>query len=59
MLKKLIGLSIVASLFSFANFAEAKMALKSQTIAENKTLKNDQVFSGFGCTGKNLSLIHI
>lgn len=55
MLKKIIALSVIASIFSFANFAQAKMTLKSQSIAENKMLKNDQVFSGFGCTGKNIS----
>lgn len=35
--------------------AEAAFRLQSPAVAPNSTLSNDQVYSGFGCSGRNIS----
>jgi len=41
---------------SFAVSAQAKnFVLKSPQISEGQVIKNEQVFNGFGCSGKNIS----
>jgi Raf kinase inhibitor-like YbhB/YbcL family protein len=35
--------------------ADGSFRLRSSTVTPNGTLSNDQVYSGFGCTGKNIS----
>ena len=35
--------------------ADGAFRLRSPTLAANGMLSNDQVYSGFGCTGKNIS----
>jgi Raf kinase inhibitor-like YbhB/YbcL family protein len=35
--------------------AESAFRLQSPTMAPNSTISNDQVYSGFGCSGKNIS----
>ena len=35
--------------------AEGAFRLQSPTMAPNSTISNDQVYSGFGCSGKNIS----
>jgi Raf kinase inhibitor-like YbhB/YbcL family protein len=35
--------------------ADGGFKLRSPTVRPNGTLSNDQVYSGFGCTGKNIS----
>jgi Raf kinase inhibitor-like YbhB/YbcL family protein len=35
--------------------ADGRFRLRSPTVAPNSMLSNDQVYSGFGCSGKNIS----
>jgi Raf kinase inhibitor-like YbhB/YbcL family protein len=53
-----VRLATVALGLSFAMGAAAAdgaFRLHSPTVAPNSMLSNDQVYSGFGCTGKNIS----
>lgn len=50
----LLPLAFAASI-TFAAAARAEMTLTSADMSEGGTLKEDQVFSGFGCEGGNLS----
>jgi len=38
-----------------AGAADAGFRLQSPSVAPNSTLSNDQVYSGFGCSGRNIS----
>jgi Raf kinase inhibitor-like YbhB/YbcL family protein len=38
-----------------AGAAESRFKLHSPTVTPNSMLSNDQVYSGFGCSGKNIS----
>jgi Raf kinase inhibitor-like YbhB/YbcL family protein len=38
-----------------AEAADGAFALRSPTVTPNSMLSNDQVYSGFGCSGKNIS----
>jgi Raf kinase inhibitor-like YbhB/YbcL family protein len=48
-------LAIVASTLATGAASAAEFALKSSDVAPNATLTQEQVFNGFGCTGKNIS----
>ncbi len=52
-MKKIILTSLVSLLICTS--ANAKMAIKSNDVANGKTLKQEQVFNGFGCSGANIS----
>lgn len=52
-MKKIILTSLVSILVCTS--ANAKMAIKSNDVANGKTLKQEQVFNGFGCSGANIS----
>jgi Raf kinase inhibitor-like YbhB/YbcL family protein len=52
-MKKLLTLIIATLATTAANAAE--FTLSSSDIAANATLTQEQVFNGFGCTGKNIS----
>ena len=47
--------AVVASGWLLAASSAGAFELKSDDVAEGSTLKNAQVFSGFGCTGENIS----
>lgn len=48
------GLALIVFLTASTAFA-ADLKVSSETIKEGGTLTNTQVFSGFGCTGENIS----
>ena len=58
-MQKVSGSFHIAAVLAFAGLLAAASAdafeLKSADIAEGSTLTNAQVFSGFGCTGENIS----
>lgn len=47
------GLALTSAIGAAA--ADSAFSLRSPTVAPNSTLSNDQVYSGFGCNGKNIS----
>lgn len=53
MLKKVLCISLLASASWWAHAAD--FTLTSASIEPEGTLTHDQVFDGFGCTGKNIS----
>jgi Raf kinase inhibitor-like YbhB/YbcL family protein len=53
--KAVAGLCVLALSASAATANAAGFTLSSPTIKPNSTLTLDQVFNGFGCTGKNIS----
>jgi Raf kinase inhibitor-like YbhB/YbcL family protein len=53
---RLVSLASLASILAFgAAAADGTFKLQSSVIAPNSTLANDQVYNGFGCSGKNIS----
>ncbi|HEY4975308.1 MAG TPA: YbhB/YbcL family Raf kinase inhibitor-like protein, partial [Steroidobacteraceae bacterium] len=57
---RLNSLRLAAAAFALsfalgATAADGAFRLHSPTVAPNSMLSNDQVYSGFGCTGKNIS----
>jgi Raf kinase inhibitor-like YbhB/YbcL family protein len=51
-----VGLALLAlTIATAASAAGGAFRLQSPTVAQNSTLSNDQVYSGFGCSGKNIS----
>jgi Raf kinase inhibitor-like YbhB/YbcL family protein len=51
-----LGIALLAlTVTSGAQAAGSAFRLQSPTVAPNSTLSNDQVYSGFGCSGKNIS----
>ena len=55
MMRKLIAMAgAVALCLSWAAAAEA-LTLSSPDVKKGATINNEQVFAGFGCTGKNIS----
>jgi len=51
-----LGIALLAlTVTSGALAAGSAFRLQSPTVAPNSTLSNDQVYSGFGCSGKNIS----
>jgi Raf kinase inhibitor-like YbhB/YbcL family protein len=50
-----IGLAGIASPVLGAAAADSPFRLQSSAVAPNSTLANDQVYNGFGCSGKNIS----
>ncbi|MGO9513630.1 MAG: YbhB/YbcL family Raf kinase inhibitor-like protein [Steroidobacteraceae bacterium] len=47
------SIALIAALGAVA--ADGSFKLQSPVVAPNSTLGNDQVFNGFGCSGKNIS----
>jgi Raf kinase inhibitor-like YbhB/YbcL family protein len=47
------SIALIAALGAVA--ADGSFKLQSPVVAPNSTLSNDQVFNGFGCSGKNIS----
>lgn len=54
-MKKLLSLCLFASLAFAASAHAATFTLESPQVKDGGTLTDDQVFNGFGCTGKNIS----
>jgi Raf kinase inhibitor-like YbhB/YbcL family protein len=51
-----LGIALLAlTVAGGAHAAGSAFRLQSPTIAPNSTLSDDQVYSGFGCSGKNIS----
>src|ERR1700733_8220216 len=51
-----LGIALLAlTIAGGAQAAGSAFRLQSPTVAPNSTLSNDQVYSGFGCSGKNIS----
>jgi Raf kinase inhibitor-like YbhB/YbcL family protein len=51
-----LGIALLAlTIATGAQAAGSAFRLHSPTVAPNSTLSNDQVYSGFGCSGKNIS----
>jgi Raf kinase inhibitor-like YbhB/YbcL family protein len=51
-----LGIGLLAlTIATGAAAAGSAFRLQSPTVAPNSTLSNDQVYSGFGCSGKNIS----
>jgi len=51
-----VGIAALAlTIAAGAAAADGAFRLRSPTVAPNSTLSNDQVYSGFGCSGKNIS----
>jgi len=51
----LAGAALAMARVHDAAAADGVFRLKSPVIAPNSTLSNDQVYSGFGCSGRNIS----
>jgi Raf kinase inhibitor-like YbhB/YbcL family protein len=49
------GIGAATGTAADAGAASGSFKLESSVVAPNSTLGNDQVFSGFGCSGKNIS----
>jgi Raf kinase inhibitor-like YbhB/YbcL family protein len=52
---RLGGAAIALTFAVGAAAADGGFRLRSPTVAPNSMLSNDQVYSGFGCSGKNIS----
>src|SRR6202041_3435462 len=50
-----VGAALALTVAVVAGAAEGSFRLQSATVAPDSTLSNDQVYSGFGCSGKNIS----
>jgi hypothetical protein len=51
-----VGIAALAlTIAAGAAAADGAFRLRSPTVAPNSMLSNDQVYSGFGCSGKNIS----
>jgi hypothetical protein len=55
MMKRGLWFAAALCVSGFSVPAHAEMVLKSESITEGQTLNDNQVYNGFGCTGKNLS----
>lgn len=53
-MKKFQFLAVICSLCFFANSANA-ISISSSDFQEGKIIKEDNVYNGFGCKGKNIS----
>lgn len=51
----IIPVLVLCAVAAMPGLARAEMVLRSADIAEGQTLSNAQVYSGFGCTGDNIS----
>lgn len=53
---KMKNITFIAGIFLYSAIAQAQdFTLSSQTIKPNTKLSEEQVFNGFGCSGKNIS----
>src|SRR5215510_6318916 len=50
-----LGAAVIAALFAPPAAISGTLTLSSPDIAEGATVKDEQVFKGFGCTGQNIS----
>lgn len=55
-MKKLVPVLVAAMVFAAGSaFAQGAFKLTSADVAEGKTIKAEQTFNGFGCSGANVS----
>jgi Raf kinase inhibitor-like YbhB/YbcL family protein len=53
---KMKNITLIAGIFLYSVIAQAEnFKLTSQTVKPNAKLSEEQVFNGFGCSGKNIS----
>jgi Raf kinase inhibitor-like YbhB/YbcL family protein len=55
MMPRVLALSATLALTSTAAFAQGAFRMTSADAPEGSTIKMEQVFNGFGCTGQNVS----